>query len=288
MSAKKIIIPIVIAAVVAYGVGYYCYTTVNVTSQGANTTVSSTTSSAVESTGVNVSASKTTSTVNNTVAQGEASKVNSTSNSNAASSTVKTSGDSASIKASSDTTNNTTSEKTNSGTITYTVPSSQYTSSAVVVENTTGNPISESQLDGYLRSWIMVGQYNCQSICDATGTYWEKPWLNKVSQETLYQAFLDANGEAALSKNITANEFIKATQELNRLTANDVPFTISQAKTLILNMLQEDGYATPSEVTKIVFVQGQQGYSGYYEVYTKESGNNVFWTVYANTGYAHG
>ena len=52
-------------------------------------------------------------------------------------------------------------------------------------------------------------------------------------------------------------------------------------------MLQEDGYATPSEVTKIVFVKDTQGPS-VYQVYTKESGNYVFWTVYANSGYAHG
>lgn len=301
MGAKKIIIPIAIAAVVACGVGYYCYTTVNATSQESNTTVSSssetansTTSTAVESTGVNASASKTVSTVNNTGTEGEVSKVNSTSNSNATSSTVKNSGGSTSTKASSDTTttgtttsNNTTSEKTNSGTITYTVPNGQYSSSAILVKNTTGNPISESQLNEYLRSWIMSSQ-DCISICDATGTYWEEPWLNKVPQETMYQAFIDANGEAALSQNITANEFIKATQELDRLTINDVPFTLSQAKALILNMLQEDGYATPSEVTKIVFVQGKEGYGNVYEVYTKQSGNYIYWTVDANTGYAHG
>lgn len=125
----------------------------------------------------------------------------------------------------------------------------------------------------------------CNGICDATGTYWEEPWLNKVPQETIYQAFIDANGTSALSQNITANEFIKATQELDRLTENNIPFTLSQAKVLILDMLQKDGYATPSEVTKIVLVKGSPSV---YEVYTKESGDNVFWTVYANTGYAHG
>lgn len=297
MGAKKIIIPIAIAAVVACGVGYYSYTSVKATSASSNTTASSsneTASSTVESTEANTnnSSSKAVSTVNNTASEGTTSNTNSTSNSKATSSTAKASNDSTSATTSNNTTatgttSSSTTEKTNSGTITYSVPSNMFTSSVVVVENTTGKAISESQLDQYLRSWIMVGQNGCSSICDADGTYWSEPWLNKVSQETLYEAFVNANGEAALSQNITADEFIKATEELDTLTENDVPFTLSQAKALILSMLQEDGYATPSEVTKIVFVQETQGPS-VYEVYTKESGNYIFWTVDANSGYAHG
>lgn len=301
MGAKKVIIPIAVAAVVACGVGYYCYATTEITSS-SNTTVSSsnettnsTISNNVESTGVNTStndsSNKVVPTVNSTISEGKASKENSTSNSNNTSSTINVESNSTS-KATSNDTNTTgttskssTTERTSSGTITYTVPSSEYSSSTIVVENTTGKAISESQLNEYLRSWIMDGQDNCESICDATGTYWGEPWLNKVSQDTLYQAFVNANGEAALSQNITANEFIKATQELDRLTENDVPFTLSQAKSLILSMLEEDGYATPSEVTKITFVQGSPSV---YEVYTKQSGNYIYWTVYANNGYAHG
>ncbi|MDO4535682.1 MAG: hypothetical protein Q4B63_07740 [Clostridium perfringens] len=307
MSIKKIIIPIVVAAVVACGVGYYSYTTVKATSspnttENSSETGSSKTSSTIESTGVNAndSSSKAVSTVSNTTSEGA---TNSTSAPNEASSTAKANNDSTTTSNSSKsatstsvgTTNSTgtakstssTTSTTDSGTITYSVPSNMFTSSVIVVKNTTGKAISEAQLDEYLRSWIIVGQNGCSSICDADGTYWSEPWLNKVSQETLYQAFVNANGESALSQNITANEFIKATEELDRLTANDVPFTLSQAKALILNMLQEDGYATPSEVTKIVFVQETQGPS-VYEVYTKESGNYIYWTVYANSGYAHG
>ncbi|MGL5416332.1 MAG: hypothetical protein ACRDAU_11780 [Clostridium sp.] len=173
----------------------------------------------------------------------------------------------------------------NQGVITYKVPNGSYAQNMVLVTNTTGKNISSELLNEYLRSWIMEGQNNCEGICDATGTLWEKLWLDKVSDKTIVNAFIDANGEAALSENITANEFVKATQQLDLLTINDVPFTLAQAKSIILNMLQQDGYATPSEVTKIVFVQGAPNI---YEVYTKQSGDNIYWTVDANTGYAHG
>ena len=292
MGAKKIIIPIAIAAVVACGVGYYCYTTAEATSvsnitTSSNEIASSIASNSVGSAGVNTndnaSLSKATSTTNNTSSEGVAS---STANDSKNEVTSNNSNNTTTGTVNSDTTKST-NTATDSGTITYSVPSNMFTSSVVIIKNTTGKAISESQLDGYLRSWIMTGQNGCSSICDADGTYWSEPWLNKVSQETLYEAFVNANGESALSQNITANELIKATEELGRLTADDVPFTLSQAKALILDMLQENGYATPSEVTKIVFVQETSGPS-VYQVYTKESGSYVFWTVYANSGYAHG
>ncbi len=298
MGAKKIIIPIAIAVVVACGAGYYCYNTVKATSSSSVTTssssLSSTEVSSENASTTNVSASEHTKAISKSNEDASNDVINSNTSSKATSSNstkttqsvdVDTSSNATSSSSSTSKTSNTNGIISNSGTITYSVPSDSYSPSTVLVKNTTGNPISEAKLNEYLRSWIMVGQENCQGICDATGTLWSEPWLNKVSQNTMYQAFVDANGEAALSQNITANEFIKATQELDTLTENDVPFTFSQAKNLILEMLQEDGYATPSEVTKITFVQGTPSV---YEVYTKESGNYVFWTVYANNGYAHG
>ena len=137
----------------------------------------------------------------------------------------------------------------------------------------------------------MVGQNNCAGICDATGTLWGKEWLDKVPNEVLVQAFINANGKEALSKDITANEFIKATQEFDRLTAQDVPFTLKQATKIIEGMMEKDGYASPSQIVKVVFTpSNHKGWSGYYSVYTKESmkSNSSDWTVFANTGYAHG
>lgn len=46
-------------------------------------------------------------------------------------------------------------------------------------------------------------------------------------------------------------------------------------------MLKQDKYVNPNGITKITFVKGAP--SGY-NVYTKLSGNNIFWTVAANTG----
>ncbi|WP_066869720.1 SH3 domain-containing protein [Clostridium mediterraneense] len=174
--------------------------------------------------------------------------------------------------------------KQNSGTIKYSVPQA-YSLNTVVVTNTTGKSISSSELSQFLRSWILKGQYNNDYIPTDRGTQWASPWLNKVSNKTIIQAFIEANGEAALSKNITANEFIKATQKLNDITINNIPFTLSEAKTLIINMLEQDNYAKPSDITKIVLVTGSPNV---YKVYTKESGNNVFWIVAANTGNARG
>lgn len=321
MGTKKIIIPMVIAAVVGVFVSIYSYNTVkaNNLSESATESISSnnnsessnalnSTSSATKSTTANGATSNTTalensnntikSTTNSNTTKSNSpiktiSSNNVTSTSTKALSNTKTSSNSSvnstsktttdNNQSSSDSTNSTSTK--NSGTISYNVPSTMYQESTVLVENTTEKPISKAQLNEYLRSWILVGQTNSYGICDASGTLWEEPWLNKVSQETLYQAFIDANGEAALSLNITDSEFIKATQELDKLTMNDVPFTLPEAKSLILEMLEKDGYDTPSEVTKIVLVKGSPSI---YEVYTKESGDNAFWFVLAYSGYAHG
>ena len=179
-------------------------------------------------------------------------------------------------------------------TITYNVPNDRlsfYPVDSILVRNTTNKDIPSNKLNEYMRSWIMVGQNSCAGICDATGTLWEKVWLDKVPNKVVVQAFINANGKEALSKNITANEFIKATQELDGLTAQDVPFTLKQATKIIEGMMEKDGYASPSQIVKVVFTpSNHKGRPGYYSVYTKESMkyNSSDWTVFANTGYAHG
>ena len=179
-------------------------------------------------------------------------------------------------------------------TITYNVPNDRlsfYPVDSILVRNTTNKDIPSNKLNEYMRSWIMVGQNSCAGICDATGTLWEKVWLDKVPNKVVVQAFINANGKEALSKNITANEFIKATQELDGLTAQDVPFTLKQATKIIEGMMEKDGYASPSQIVKVVFTpSNHKGWPGYYSVYTKESmkSNSSDWTVFANTGYAHG
>ncbi len=178
-------------------------------------------------------------------------------------------------------------DNTEAGTISYNVPNYSYSNDTVLVKNTTGKPISSTQLSKYIKSWILVGQNNYAGLFGGLGTFWAKPWLDKVPASVVKEAFIKANGVTALSNNITAIEFVKATQELDVVTAKDVPFTLAQASVLIKGMLQKDGYADPSQVVKITF---QKGDPGYYLVYTKESlkYNTSYLCVYANTGYAHG
>ncbi|WP_066874999.1 hypothetical protein [Clostridium mediterraneense] len=178
-------------------------------------------------------------------------------------------------------------DNTEAGTISYNVPNYSYSNDTILVKNTTGKPISSTQLSKYIKSWILVGQNNYAGLFGGLGTFWAKPWLDKVPASVVKEAFVKANGVNALSNNITAIEFVKTTQELDVVTAKDVPFTLAQASVLIKGMLQKDGYADPSQVVKITF---QKGAPGYYLVYTKESlkYNTSYWCVYANTGYAHG
>ena len=169
------------------------------------------------------------------------------------------------------------------GTITYNSQSSSTQKNSIVITNTTNNPIPLNKLTKYMRNWIIADQSDSNGINAAT--FWAKPWLDKTSNKLLIQAFINANGDNSLSKNITFSELKKATLELNKLTLNAVPFTLPEAKALILTALQKDGYANPDQVTKITFTQGEPSV---YTVYTKQSKNWPFWTVYANTGYAHG
>lgn len=81
MGAKKIIIPIVIAAVVACGVGYYCYSTVKATNLSSSETVDTTSSSTtgIADASVSASTSKSASATNNETSVGSNSKVANTS-----------------------------------------------------------------------------------------------------------------------------------------------------------------------------------------------------------------
>ena len=153
----------------------------------------------------------------------------------------------------------------------------------VVVENTTGNNISNTALATYIREWILKSQYYYSGFADCNGTMWQSQWLDTISNSELVSSFERANGNEALSENITANELNKAAMILSdtAVKENYTPFTTEQATTYIKEMLAQ---AYPSQVvTKVVL------HSGLYYVYTKQSGNsNPWWYVYASTGYATG
>lgn len=167
---------------------------------------------------------------------------------------------------------------------------SSFPLSTVIVKNNTGKPISDSDLNSVMRNWILKWQFNREMFCVATGENWAPQWLNTIPNSELINAFIEANGKEALSKNITANEINKAamlfTQQANQ---KEPPFTIAQATKYIQEMLNQSNY--DQTITKIVpHLNDNDG--GLYYVYTKpfnsKGRSNPFWYVYTNTGQATG
>lgn len=156
----------------------------------------------------------------------------------------------------------------------------------IIVKNGTGKAISNSQLVSVMKYWILNGQYGCSGVYCADGTMWAPQWFKTVSDSQLISAFINANGKEALSKNITANELLKAAESLNTIVyKGKEPFSLEQATTYIKEMLAQ---SYPGEtITKIVEVQG--GYYVYTTPFNKSPNNKwPFWVVNAYTGYAHG
>ena len=142
-----------------------------------------------------------------------------------------------------------------------------------VVKNTTGKNISDNLLAEFMRKWILEGQNSCMGIYGYESTGWLPQWLNKVIDDELIEAFIDANGEKAFSENITANEFNKATMKLLSIVEQKPePFTLAQVSKIIHQLFPD------SIITKIKPVQDA------YYVYTKQSGDNIYVVVNAYTG----
>lgn len=165
-------------------------------------------------------------------------------------------------------------------------PNSMFGLNTIIVKNGTGKAISNSQLVSVMKYWILNGQYDCFGVYCADGTMWAPQWFKTVSDSQLISAFINANGKEALSKNITANELLKAAESLSTIVyKGKEPFSLEQATTYIKEMLAQ---SYPGEtITKIVPVQG--GYYVYTTPFNKSPNNKwPFWVVNAYTGYAHG
>lgn len=183
-------------------------------------------------------------------------------------------------------------QSSNSGKIEIIAPNvnSQFPISTVIVKNNTGKPISDSDLNDVMRNWILNWQFGRDMFGVATGENWAPQWLNAIPNSELINAFIEANGKEALSKNITADEINKGamlfTQQANE---KEPPFTIAQATKYIQEMLNKSNY--DQTITKIVPHLNNNG-GGLYYVYTKpfnsKGRNNPFWYVYTNTGQATG
>ena len=157
----------------------------------------------------------------------------------------------------------------------------------IIVENKTEKPISNTQLISVIKNWILTQQYNYSGFADCNGTMWSKQWLDNIPNSLLIDYFTESNGQAALSKNITASELNKtAKASLAFAKKHPNPFSQAQAKRYIAGMLKQ---SYPDQViTKIVF-HGTQAEGGDYYVYTKQLGNKTpYWYVESPIGYATG
>lgn len=172
---------------------------------------------------------------------------------------------------------------------------SSFPMNTVIVENTTGKAISDNMINNIMRSWILTWQFNSQAYCVATGENWAKQWLDAIPNSALINAFIEANGETALSKNITANEINKGAMLYTKESYSKpypFPFDQKQAQVYIQQMLNKN--YPGNIIEKIVFhpdIKGQNT-AGLYYVYTnvsiKEHFHQPFWYVYSNTGQATG
>ena len=141
--------------------------------------------------------------------------------------------------------------------------------------------IDRNELAAKMRQWILVGQYNYSGFSDLNGTVWGKQWIDNVSNKELVTAFVKANGENSLNKNITPAELNKAAMQLTPMILKQpMPFSVKQATKYIKQMMSQ---SYPNQiVTKIVSDNGG------YKVYTKQLGNTPFWYVNGYTGAATG
>ncbi|MGL4992157.1 MAG: hypothetical protein ACRC57_13530 [Sarcina sp.] len=157
----------------------------------------------------------------------------------------------------------------------------------LIVENTTGKPISNTQLLSVIKNWILTEQYSYSGFADVNGTMWSEPWLTNIPSDQLINYFTQANGQSALSQNITAEELNKAAiASLAYAKAHPNPFSQEQTDSYIKQMLNT---SYPNQtITQIIF-HGNDTQGGLYYVYTKQFGTTQpFWYVASNTGYATG
>lgn len=269
MSAKKIIIILVAAVVVACGVGYCTYTSTintNKSFENENTQVSSS----------NLEKNSTSDNVNTENTTANNSKDN-TASYNSSKAQVNNDLNRE--------TNNTTSSKeaVDTSQIKWMLSQNENTTpNTVVIENTTGENISNDKLADYMREWILNSQYSYSKFADCNGTMWASQWLDTITNSQLVSYFESANGNEALSQSITASQLNKAAMLLSDTMVKEdyMPFSTAQATIYIKEMLKE---SYPNQVvTKVVF-------KGLYYVYTKQGGDsNPWWYVNPSTGYATG
>lgn len=139
------------------------------------------------------------------------------------------------------------------------------TTNTIVIRNNTGEKISNEQLVQYIKNWILNAQINYSQGCAAT--MWVPEFFNVVPDNDLVQAFINSNGEEALSKSITAGELGKTNIELMKLVSENQPLlTQSQIFEYIYQHI-----LPKNQISKIE----NQRYS--YLIYSKTYGNHILY-----------
>lgn len=139
------------------------------------------------------------------------------------------------------------------------------TTNTIVIRNNTGEKISNKQLVQYIKNWILNAQINYSQGCAAT--MWVPEFFNVVPDNDLVQAFINSNGEEALSKSITAGELGKTNIELMKLVSENQPLlTQSQIFEYIYQHI-----LPKNQISKIE----NQRYS--YLIYSKTYGNHILY-----------
>lgn len=135
----------------------------------------------------------------------------------------------------------------------------------VVIRNNTGEKIPNKQLVRYIKNWILNAQINYSQGCAAT--MWVPEFFNVVPDNDLVQAFINSNGRAALSRNITAGELGKTNEEVAKLIGENQPL-LTQSQ--IFEYIYQ--YILPkNQISKIE----NQRYS--YLIYSKAYGNHILY-----------
>ena len=146
---------------------------------------------------------------------------------------------------------------------------------SLVIENTTGKLISDSQLVGYIKNWTL--NYLINYYLTIAPTLWVPEFFNAVPDKDLIQAFINANGKEALSKNITAGELFKTNTALMELVTKG-PQLLSDKQ--IISYIHS---VIPSGITKIV--KGRYDYY-IYGAYRKNADFHDYINIY--TGFMNG
>lgn len=170
------------------------------------------------------------------------------------------------IEANGNNTNNTNSASNKNFGIQWVLGKNQNsTTNTIVIRNNTGEKISNKQLVQYIKNWILNAQINYSQGCAAT--MWVPEFFNVVPDNDLVQAFINSNGEEALSKSITAGELGNTNIELMKLVSENQPLlTQSQIFEYIYQHI-----LPKNQISKIE----NQRYS--YLIYSKTYGNHILY-----------